>query len=86
MKGLGSGDNGEFTFLDTLAILSFYIGVKNFDMNMTQDDKQDLQNDLSDKTNLMLDEIHSHLRKQDEKIDKILQLLEEQPREDNKET
>lgn len=76
MNGLGSGDNGEFTFLDLLAIVSFYIGFKNLDLNLTQDDKQDLQNDLSDKANLMLSELHNHLKSQDERIDRILQLLE----------
>lgn len=49
MKGLGSGDNGEFTFIDFLAIAGLYIGVQNLDLNLTQDDKQDLQNDLADK-------------------------------------
>lgn len=85
MKGLGSGDNGEFTFLDLLAIVSFFVGVSNYDMNLTQDDKQDLQNNLSDKANLLLDEIHGHLKSQDEKIDMILKLLEES-NANNKET
>lgn len=85
MKGLGSGDNGEFTFLDLLAIASFFIGIGNYDMNLTQDDKQDLQNALSDETNLLLDEIHGHLKTQDDKIDRILRLLEEIDG-DNKET
>ena len=77
MAGLGSGDNGEFTFLDTLAILGFFINMQNYGMNVTQDDKQDLQKDLSDKTNLLLAEVHGHLRKQDEKIDRLIELLEE---------
>jgi hypothetical protein len=73
MKGLGSGDNGEFTFLDFLAIASFYIGLQNLDLNLTQDDKQDLQNDLAEKTDSLLSEIHGHLTNQD----KMLKRLEE---------
>ena len=65
MKGLGSGDNGEFTFLDTITLVSFIIGLMNLDENMTQGDKQDLQEDLSQKADLLLSEIHGHLEQQD---------------------
>ena len=77
MKGLGSGDNGEFTFIDFLAIAGLYIGMQNLDLNLTQDDKQDLLNNLADKTEKLLHEIHSHLHQQDGKLDAILLLLEE---------
>ena len=72
-KGLGSGDNGEFTFLDTLGILSFIIGTMNLNENLTQGDKQDLLQEFSSKADLLLKEIHSHLEKQDNKLDKILE-------------
>ena len=72
-KGLGSGDNGEFTFLDTLGILSFIIGTMNLNENLTQGDKQDLLQEFSTKADLLLKEIHSHLEKQDNKLDKILE-------------
>lgn len=42
-KGLGSGENGELTFLDTLAIASFLISMQNLDLNLTQEDKQELE-------------------------------------------
>ena len=77
MKGLGSGDSGEFTFLDCISLLSFYIAIQNLDSNLTQDDKQELQNQISRQTNNLLDEVHSHLTNQDLKIDKILSILEE---------
>ena len=77
MKGLGSGENGEFTFLDMLAIMSFWVGVENLNMNLTQDDKQDLQQDLADKADNLLKEIHSHLELQDKKIDYIIKRLED---------
>lgn len=75
MKGLGSGDNGEFTFLDTLSLMSFFMGIMNYGENLTQGDKQELQESLSQKAELLLNEIHSHLQKQDEKIDKILEVI-----------
>lgn len=78
MKGLGSGDFGEFTFLDIISLCSFFIAIQNLDSNLTQDDKQELQNTVSQKTNELLNEIHSHLDMQDKKIDKILNYLEEQ--------
>ena len=77
MKGLGSGDQGEFTFIDLLAIMSFWVGVENLDLNLTQEDKQDLQQDLTDKSEILLREIHTHLEEQDKKLDKIMQRLEE---------
>ena len=74
-NGLGSGDNGEFTFLDTLSLISFFVGMSNLGENLRQSDKQDLQKDLTDKMNIILNEIHSHLQQQDDKIDLILKEL-----------
>ena len=75
MKGLGSGTYGEFTFLDILSIMSFSIAMMNYGENLTQSDKQELQESLSQKAEIMLNEIHNHLQKQDEKIDKILEVI-----------
>jgi len=74
-NGLGSGDNGEFTFLDTLSLISFFVGMSNLGENLSQSDKQDLQKDLTDKMHIILKEIHSHLQQQDDKIDLILKEL-----------
>ena len=73
---MGSGNNGEWTFLDVLTIMSFMIGVKNLDMNVTQEDAQRLQADLAEKTDILLKEIHSHLEMQDKKLDDIMKVLE----------
>lgn len=75
MRGLGSGDNGEFTFLDIITLISFYIGVLNYDENLTQNDKQELENQLSSKIDSLLVEIHSHLEEQDQKLDILLKEL-----------
>ena len=82
MNGLGSGDNGEFTFLDMLSILSFLLGIMNYGENLTQGDKQELQESLSQKAELLLNEIHGHLQEQDDKIDKILEVIKNDNRRD----
>lgn len=73
--GLGSGYNGQLTFLDVITIVSFIIGIENLELNATQDDMARIQRDLSDKAELLLAEIHGHLEKQDRKIDKIIKEL-----------
>ena len=75
MNGLGSGENGQFTFLDSIALISFIVGIMNYEENLTQSDKQDLQDQLNAKIDLLLKEIHSHLEEQDRKIDKIMEAL-----------
>jgi hypothetical protein len=75
MSKLGSGDNGEFTFLDTLSILSFAIALENLDANLTQNDKQELMEELNAKTDRLLNEIHNHLQEQDKKLDSIIEVM-----------
>lgn len=72
---LGSGAGGEFTFLDAISIMSFLIALENLDLNVTQEDAQKLQSELSAKTDLLLKEIHGHLEDQDKKIDYILEAI-----------
>ena len=76
MSGLGSGDNGELTFIDWIALISFWVALQNLDLNLTQEDKQDLENYLTEKSKQLLNEIHGHLTAQDEKLNEILELLE----------
>lgn len=72
---IGSDINGEFTFIDIIAVISLAIGLENLNENLTQGDKQDLQDDLSKNMDKVLTEIHSHLEDQDKKIDEILEVL-----------
>lgn len=65
--------NDQLTFLDILNMMSFCISLMNLNENLSQGDKQDLQNDLAEKMGIILSEIHGHLEKQDKKIDKILE-------------
>lgn len=62
--GLGNGDNGQFTFLDMISITSFLIGLMNLDENISQ-------GDLQDKAELILNEIHAHLKEQDKLLKEI---------------
>lgn len=78
---MGSGQNGQWTFIDILSILSFMIGLMNLDENVTQGDKQDLMQELSNKSDILLQEIHGHLAAQDAKIDQILEVLYESNQE-----
>lgn len=74
---VGSGADGEITFLDAISLMSFFIGLQNLDLNVTQEDAQKLQKQTDANTSLILDEVHKHLERQDEKIDMILKRLEE---------
>lgn len=73
--------NNQLGFVDILSIMSFVIGLMNLDENLTQNDKQELQQDLSNQVHLLLNEIHSHLQNQDDKIDKILEILGEREKQ-----
>lgn len=60
--------NRELDVLDILNVLSFYIGVKNLDENLSQT----TAGNLLDKA---VEDIHKHLEEQDTKIDMILKEL-----------
>lgn len=65
------------SLMDIVNIVSFVIGLMNLDENLTQNDKQELMQSLNNKGDALLAEIHQHLQQQDQKIDRILKLLEE---------
>ena len=77
MMGIGTGDNGQLTFLDYISLMSFFIGLMNLDENLSQGDKQDILSELSNKADILLREIHAHLQRQDEKLDMILKGMSE---------
>ena len=73
----GSGNNGEYTFLDLLNILSFFLALKNLDLNVDQNYMQDVQQKFNDQISSVVDQIHAHLQTQDDKIDEILSILKQ---------
>lgn len=60
--------NEEFELLDLLTVLSFIMQVKN-------QSKLFGISDIQEDNNRVAEEIHQHLRQQDEKINKILELI-----------
>ena len=79
MRGLGSGDNGEWLFMDFVGIISLLIGLQNLDLNINQEDMdkqtKEINKTVADRTEKALAEIHAHLQTQDKKIDEILNVL-----------
>lgn len=61
--------------LDALSLLSFFISVMNLNENLGQNDKQDLLQEFSNKADVLLKEIHQHLKDQDIKLNKIMEAL-----------
>ena len=72
---MGSGDNGEWTFLDIVGLISFFIGLQNLSMNITQEDMQKTEEKLNSTLRQNVEEIHHHLEEQDRKIDYILEAV-----------
>ena len=77
---MGSGTNGEWTFLDIVTLISFVIGLENLEMNITQNDVQEQTKEINktadERVDRLLGEIHSHLEMQDKKLNEIVQRLE----------
>lgn len=70
-------DDRQFDILDILNILSFIIGVKNLNENLSQ-------NTAGDLLSAAVKEIHEHLAEQDKKIDLILKKLGVDYNDENK--
>ena len=78
MSGLGSGNDGEWTFIDLLSLVSLCIGLQNLELNISQNDldqqTKDIDKRVNDEINKALDDIHSHLMAQD----KVLKEMQEE--------
>ena len=76
MSKMGSGDNGELTFLDMISIISFCVGLQNLDLNIAQEDLDNQTQELDKKLRKNVEDIHQHLSVQDAKLNLILNKLE----------
>ena len=76
MFWLGSGDSGEFTFMDYIDIVSLLIGIENLELNITQEDMDKQTADVNNEVDKALDIIQQHLEIQDKKIDELLKRTE----------
>lgn len=61
-------ENKGFELLDILTIINFAITMENYNKNVDQSKLQDVMNNA-------VEDIHQHLKQQDEKINSILELL-----------
>lgn len=61
--------------MDMLNVMSFYMGVLNYNENLTQNDKQDIVNELAKQNKDVVAEIHQHLQEQDKLLRDILEML-----------
>lgn len=64
-----SSDKRQFDILDFINIISFYIGIQNLDENLSQGKAGDMLEKA-------VKDIHDHLKDQDAKIDKIMEMIE----------
>ena len=73
---MGSGENGAWTFLDVVTLISFVIGLQNLEMNITQNDIAEQTQDINKAADKLvsnaLSDIHAHLQEQDRKLERIL--------------
>ena len=72
MKGWGSGECGEWTFLDLVTLISFVIGLQNLELNIGQDNLDNQTKELDRRLKEVVDNIHLHLQGQDAKLEELL--------------
>ena len=70
--------NREWDFLDLISVMSFLIGVANYDENLTQGDKQDLLHEVDEATEQAIQKVREHLTEQDKKTERILEILRDE--------
>ena len=63
-------------FLDAVSLVSFIIGIANYNENLSQSDKDDMMHALDEKANNMLEKLEADLEEQNELLRKILDRLE----------
>lgn len=62
-------------FMDALAIVSFLIGLANYQENLTQSDKDDLLHKLNQQTKDLLERLEKDLEEQNNMLREILNEL-----------
>ena len=73
MRGLGSGSDGEWTFIDIISLIGFCVGLQNLDLNISQENLDNQTQELDAKLHEVVNDIHKYLTLQDEKINRILE-------------
>ena len=62
-------------FLDAVALVSFIVGIKNYEENLTQSDKDDIMNHLDQQTKDILEKVQAALEEQNKMLQEILDIL-----------
>lgn len=62
--------------LNTIAILSFLVGIANYNENLTQSDKDDIMHGLDKQTTDILNKVQESLNEQNKMLKEILNKLE----------
>lgn len=53
-------------FLDALAVVSFFVGIANYDENLSQSDKDDIMQALDEKITNILERLENDIEQQNE--------------------
>lgn len=62
--------------LDTITLVSFLIGMANYNENLTQNDKDDIMNHLDEQTKNILLKVQESLEEQNKMLRSIMSKLE----------
>lgn len=62
-------------FMDAVSLVSFIIGIANYNENLSQSDKDDMMHALDEKANNMLEKLEADLEEQNELLRQILDKL-----------
>lgn len=63
-----NGQSEQWDILDWMGVISFIISIANYNENLSQSKFQEVINSA-------VEELHTHMKSQDEKIDQILEIL-----------
>lgn len=63
-------------FIDAISLISFMVGIANYDENLSQSDKDDLMKSLDEKTNEMLTRLEKDIDNQNKMIKDITNRLD----------
>lgn len=63
-------------FIDAISLISFMVGIANYDENLSQSDKDDLMKSLDEKTNEMLTRLEKDIDNQNEMIKDVTNRLD----------
>ena len=65
-------------FLDAVALVSFIIGIANYNENLSQSDKDDMMHALDEKANVMLERLEADLEEgKDYIVNDIIEVMSE---------